>query len=524
VERVLARLRRSSVRSLQLATLLVVLAALVVPSAAGAALTWSSTRTPVETGAGLTAIACPSLGLCVAGGPGDRLAVSTGPAAGTWTAFTAATGTPGTIADISCATAALCVAVDSAGNVLSSTDPGGGAGAWHAAHFTRPASVSSMSFSSVSCPTETRCVAVDTADNALLSTSAPTAPQAGWNLDQLAYTPRQVSCTTVVCVAVTGSYVFTTSAAGTGGGAWTRTTLEGGEGTDGKGRPTSISCTPLVCVAGGDGGINGTEAFSSTDPAGGAAAWRHTPLSGSNLDDANCVSAVATTLCTLSTDFGGFVFDSLEPNGGTAAWALSPSVGGSEHVADVACPTTSLCFAVTAAGYAVLGTGPAASPSPPSPSPPSGSADAPADPGTAPAVGGPGAANPLPDAPGPFTGVHFPAGTTTISHTSNAVSFMLESSVAVSGTLTGSTVGSYAFALAAGARSSAHPLSLGAVKFSLQPKQPKRVTLKLPPKVRTLLKKRGALPVRLTISSTDGSGGKSSVSRRYTLTTAKPRH
>jgi hypothetical protein len=511
---VLVRRHLVRVSILPLLTAIAGLATLASPAGAAAALTWSTTKTPVETGAGLTAIACPSTGLCVAGGPGDRLAVSTDPSAGAWSAFTVATGTPGAITDVSCATAALCVAVDSTGNVLSSTEPSAGAGAWHANHFTRPSSASSMSFSSVSCPTETHCVAVDTADNALLSTTSPTSAQAGWNLDQLAYTPSQVSCTAVLCVAVTGSYVFTTRATGTGGGAWTRTTIEGNEGFDGNGRPTSISCTPLVCVAGGRGGVNGVEAFSSTDPDGGASAWKHVPLSGSEFSDANCVSATATTLCTLSTDFGGFVFDSLEPTGGTAAWALSPNVGGPEsspdHVTDVACATVSLCVAVTEGGYAVVAGGSGSQPSNP-----------PASPGTDGTTGtSSGGGNLLPDAPGPFTGTHFPSGTTTISHTSNAVSFLLESSVAVTGTLTGTTVGSYAVALPIRARASAHRLSLGKSKFALAPNKPKRVTLKLPAKVRSLLKKRGSLPVLFTIASKDSAGHKGTVSKRYTLKAA----
>jgi hypothetical protein len=520
----LVRRRLLPVPALSACAFLLALAALAAPAVAQASLTWSTTRTPVETGAGLSAIACPGAGLCVAGGPGDRLAISTDPAGGAWSAFTVAAGAPGAIADISCATTALCVAVDSNGNVLSSTDPAGGAAAWHAAHFTRPSSVAPMSFSSVSCPSETFCVAVDTADNGLLSTTSPTASQGAWKLDQLSYTPRQVSCTTLVCVAVTGSYVFTTRAAGTGGGAWTRTTLEGGESFDAHGRPASISCTALVCVAGGDGGVNGTEAFSSTSPDGGAAAWKHVPLSGSNLDDANCVSAAAATLCTLSSDFGGFVFDSVEPTGAAGAWALSPAVGGPEadpdHVADVACATTSSCVAVTEDGYAVVGSGVAGPP----PTPPSQAPETPAETGTsgspaAPSGGGPSApGNALPDAPGPFTGAHFPAGTTTISHTGNAVSFLLESSVAVTGTLSGTTAGSYALDRATGSRAARRRLSLGRVKFALVENKPKKVTLKLPRKVRALLEARASVPVIFTLTSADAAGHKSTTSRRYALT------
>lgn len=502
-------------------TFLAVLVLLAVPAGAQAALTWSTTKTPVETSGGLTAIACPGTGLCVAGGPGDKLAVSTDPSAGTWSAFTVSTSAPGAITDISCATVTMCVAVDSTGNVLSSTNPSGGAGAWHANHFTRPSSVSSMSFSSVSCPTETRCVVADTADNGLLSTTSPSSPQAGWNLDQIGYTPRQVSCTTVLCVAVNGSYVFTTRAAGTGGGAWTRTTIEGGESFDGNGRPAGISCTPLICVAGGNGGVNGVEAFSSTNPDGGASAWKHVPLSGSNLEDTNCVSAAATTLCTLSTGFGGFVFDSLDPTGGAAAWALSPNVAGPEsapdHVADVACATVSLCIAVTGQGYAVVGTGPGSQSSEPGtqPSTPSQTPSTPSQAAQGPTSSNGAAA--LPDAPGPFTGAHFPAGTTTISHTGNAVSFLLESAVSVTGTLSGTTTGSYALELVSRAHSKARPLSLGQVKFALRPHRPKKVTLKLPAKVRALLKSRGSLRVTFTITSKDTAGHKSTVSKRYTL-------
>jgi hypothetical protein len=492
---------------------LAIVTVFAIPASAQAAVTWSTTKTPVDTTNGLGAIACPAANLCVAGGPEDRISTSTDPTGGAWSTISVPVSeTAGAIADVSCPNVSLCVAVDDSGNVLSSTNPGGGAGSWHAEHFKRPSSANSIQFTSVSCPTITRCVAVDFSDNGLLSTSNPAAGQTGWTLDSITYTPRQVSCTVVVCVAVNGAYIFTTREPGTGGSAWTRTTIAGEENFDGEGRPTSISCTARICVAGGYGGINGVEAFSSTDPDGGAASWKHVRLTGSNFEDTNCVDGPVSTLCTLSTNFGGFVLDSANPGGEASDWAVSPYVaapqaGPIDKIADVGCPTITLCIAVTSSGSAIVGTASGST----LPDPAKSTDTTPA----------PSGGDLLPDAPGPFQGVHFPSGTTTISHTSNAVSFLLESSAGATGTLAGTTANSYVFERPAFARAAPRRISLGKVKFSLSPNKPKRVSLALPKKVQSLLKAHGSVPALFTITSTDAAGEKKVVSRRYTLKAAK---
>lgn len=108
-----------------------------------------------------------------------------------------------------------------------------------------------------------------------------------------------------------------------------------------------VACpTASFCIAVGDG-----VATTSTDPAGGAGAWRVRPVdSVVALEDVSCASP---TLC-VAIDGSGFVLSSTHPAGGRGAWRAEPLDPVSRHchsacagpaLTAIACPSANLCVA-----------------------------------------------------------------------------------------------------------------------------------------------------------------------------------
>src|SRR6202021_4292031 len=92
--------------------------------------------------------------------------------------------------------------------------------------------------------------------------------------------------------------------------------------------PSSAAST--LCVAGGSAGWIET----STDPTGGASAWKMAQLEGSNVAiDINCPSV---TLC-VGADSDGNVLISTNPTGGPSAWTIDPVDPGND-LGSVQCP------------------------------------------------------------------------------------------------------------------------------------------------------------------------------------------
>jgi hypothetical protein len=132
-------------------------------------------RATVDAGTVVTDVACPTIVFCVgvdwngnvlstrnpSGGPGAWSSAFVDKASN-YLCFKNALSGPGCLAGlvaVSCPSVVLCVATDGAGNILNSRDPAGGASAW-----TKPvndAVPESYTFSDVSCPTVSLCVAVD---------------------------------------------------------------------------------------------------------------------------------------------------------------------------------------------------------------------------------------------------------------------------------------------------------------------------------------------------------------------------
>ncbi len=240
---------------------------------------------------------------------------------------------PGEIKSVSCLSQSLCFAVDNEGDVLSSTDPTGGTGAWR-----RVYSDSSAKLRHISCPSIALCVAVGRSGQILTSTE----PTGG------AWTPikvgesgiSEVSCpSTSLCVAVdeTEKHQLLTSTDPAGGvAAWSTTEITSPRRISLSG----VSCpTNKLCVASGYEGYLAT----STNPTGGAGAWAVSQLEPEGGHNLQAVSCSSESLCVL-TDNVGDALVSTEPTGGDATWKLS-------HVSDglitrVSCAAWGLCVAL----------------------------------------------------------------------------------------------------------------------------------------------------------------------------------
>lgn|GEM_PF-6209509 len=187
----------------------------------------------------VNSISCPSTALCVAVGYGE-VVTSTDPAGGIskWTAVPVDALHP--LTAVSCPTTSFCEAVDSQGNSVSSTDPTGGSSKWtvHTAVDTN------QLVQSLSCPSSSLCVAIDTAgDDGHIATSTSPSSNTAWKTVNVEpamsfRTVWAVSCPSVsLCLVVDDSgYAFTSTNAS--GGAWSSWFA------DGRGSPTSVSCSP----------------------------------------------------------------------------------------------------------------------------------------------------------------------------------------------------------------------------------------------------------------------------------------
>jgi hypothetical protein len=298
---------------------IVLLALLSAPTGAGAASKWTLRQLPplqLEGGAtdqvGLFGVSCPSESLCVAGGSLDTIAFSQTPTGGAdrWHVVRPTYAEPsqsclergesvefcssprGSIGAVSCASESLCVAVGYEGSVFVSTDPTGGAGAWSVTDTSGKGSATHLT--AVSCSLPSFCVAVSGGNGAaagtVLTTNDPASGQ--WQAAQLAGSPdlRGVSC-----------------------------------------------ASPALCVAVAKEG----RIFASTDPGGGASAWRQLPSPTQR--DLQAVSCVASLLC-VAGDAGGNVLSSDDPAGG-ASFSLT-NADGSVLLTGLTCPTTTRCVAV----------------------------------------------------------------------------------------------------------------------------------------------------------------------------------
>ncbi len=303
---------------------------------------------PADPGGDITAAACASDSLCVAGDANGSIASSTAPTSSWFPAQPIDFDNPMT--GVSCPTTSLCVATDNDGKILASTDP---LGRWSVA--TQDTSLSGVSLhpSGVSCASPTLCVAVDGDGNVLTSTT-PTGTGT-WSTVQIDTSSRlvAVSCASqLLCVAVdaAGNVLTTTSS----GSAWNTQAH-----VDTLGHFTAVSCggqPQVLCAAVDDSG----NVVMSSSPA--SSSWPP-PMS---IDPGNYLSGVScptTTLC-VAVDSAGNVLTWQPPTGQqTTGWSPPTDIDGSRYLTSVSCSSVDLCVATDTDGNVLESTDPT-SPSP----------------------------------------------------------------------------------------------------------------------------------------------------------------
>jgi hypothetical protein len=268
---------------------------------------------------------------------------------------------------VSCPSTSLCVAVGGNDTVASSSEPTGGGASWKSVYpgkgavQTRSKRISNgREVRGVSCPSANLCVAVSF-EGDVYATSDPTGSASAWtDTDTSGTGPNThfsgVSCpTTALCVAVSEDGQVATST-DPSGGAWSTVSL------DDSVRLRGVSCaSPSLCVAVGgeqDEAVKGrvlSRLFYSTDPAGGASAWKQTEI---ETDSGGLfgVACVAAPLCVTGNS-GGNLLISSSPTSGSPRWKLigEPSF---VQVTAVSCPTASDCIVVDNNGDILTSTDP----------------------------------------------------------------------------------------------------------------------------------------------------------------------
>lgn len=296
--------------------------ALAVPAGAAPSLTWSGAA-EVDRGQALSAISCPSLGLCVAVDGAGRALVSTQPGvagAASWSVPFAIDGTTG-LTSITCASTSLCVAMDGEGHAVLSTHPAVAESAsWSAPY---PAG-GPAGLTSVSCASPALCAAVDGEGNVAVSTE----PAAGAS-------------------------------------AWHRRLVDPSLGL------VAVSCfAPASCVALDSAGNafaspNAAAAASPGAAPGSGATWSSTAFDVFGAPTA--ISCAATGLC-VAVDSTGYAFASDNPTAAPPAWAASGiDIQPVTALRGVSCVAEGrgLCAAVDARGRVLTATIPAPAPPPP---------------------------------------------------------------------------------------------------------------------------------------------------------------
>ena len=165
-----------------------------------------------------------------------------------------------------------------------------------------------------------------------------------------------------LCVAVGGGHVVASTDPTGGFAVWTGDVVFSEPGRSGY--LGAVSCASAsLCVAGG----LGTGLVVSTNPTGGAGAWRQTvPLPASRVAGVSCPSA---NLCVaaVTTLVGGRlgpeptgaeILTSTDPTGGASAWKVATVGNEPGGLDNVTCPSVSLCVAGDASGNIVTSTDP----------------------------------------------------------------------------------------------------------------------------------------------------------------------
>ncbi len=340
----------------------------------GGADAWSSTLADKTDNPSLNSVSCPSASLCVAADERGNLVFSTNPAgAAAWRTSGQVEGS-NSLTDVACPSVRLCVAVDSAGNVVSSAHPTPTRAAWRTFHVDRArtapyfeAPPAQAAFTHITCPSMKLCVAVDDAGNVIAS-SHPGYGRRAWrpahvdsaSLPTVPDQPRQqatfsnMSCpSTSLCVASdeAGNIISSTDPLG-GAHAWRVAHVDRTASPSLSG----LSCpSSRLCVATDD---QTNTVFTSRDPAAGARSWSSFSLSG--IDELWSPSCPSVHLCVAAAR--GALVRSTHPTGGPQRWKRLTVVPNAGNAGDIACPSVSLCVAISGidsqGGYVTTSTHP----------------------------------------------------------------------------------------------------------------------------------------------------------------------
>jgi len=355
---------------------LVALTVLLAPGWARAAgpLSWSAPApiegnlTPPPLATSLrTAVSCVTSSFCAAvDGLGDII-TSTHPAAGASSWSTSAVATGGT-SGVVCLSSRFCLIPDFGGGVSVSSDPTAGTAAWTRAQVFAPTMLGSAfqpqpsPATGISCPSVSLCVAVgyDVAcgvgcgpSSSFVATATdPVTAPTQWNViapDAVAPSEaiKSVSCPAITLCVIAGAQAIASSTDPTGGAKAWKGELLVNEGA------SAVSCASTqLCVVVDEEG----NALISTDPAAGPPSWRTVHLAASSLTGVSCSS---TALC-VAVDQAGDAYTTTDPTGTAANWSRTSidNEPGGTGLSAVSCPEFGFCVAVDGAGHAIVGSGP----------------------------------------------------------------------------------------------------------------------------------------------------------------------
>jgi hypothetical protein len=147
---------------------------------------------------------------------------------------------------------------------------------------------------------------------------------------------RAVSCPSANLCATTDSLgnAFTSTNPGGGAAAWHGKTVDASSGL------RAVSCLSSLCVAGDSAG----NIVTTGDPAAASPTWS-APVPIDSGHSIMGVSCPATNLC-VAVDNAGNVLTSTDPSGGAGKWSAPGAVDAGHGFDAVSCPSVSFCVAV----------------------------------------------------------------------------------------------------------------------------------------------------------------------------------
>lgn len=310
----------------------------------------SFTETSLADADGLGAPICPSTSLCMDTN-GTDIFSSTDPGSGgaSWRDSAADPGGDDYIGGFQCPSAGLCVGYAGSDKVISSTSPGGSS--WNVS--TNPVVNSNDQILGLACPSTSLCVGIADDYNTLtgsyvFASTTPGQVSSGWSARATPvdsdYLQGIVCPSSSLCVAYDGSGNVLTSTDPAANSWSSPVDVDSGQPI------VQLACPSSTLCVGYDGK---GDLLTSTDPAGGASAWSVSgaPIDTSGINQLVCSSA---SLCLLS-DNKGDVVESADPAGGASTWTTA-GIDTGHRLMSLACAGTTVCVASDDSDHVIEGT------------------------------------------------------------------------------------------------------------------------------------------------------------------------